>query len=160
MDVKAAERLVPARMLNEFVYCPRLFHLEWVQSEWADNVYTLDGKRVHKHVDKPRQRNWRGGEPPKVARSLDISDETLGLVARIDLLETDDGEVAPIEFKRGRLPETDAGAWAPERVEVAVQVLLLRRNGYACQRGFLCSRSRGGGWRSSWTRSWRPRCSR
>lgn len=23
--------LLPARMLNEYAYCPRLFHLEWVQ---------------------------------------------------------------------------------------------------------------------------------
>jgi CRISPR-associated protein Cas1 len=56
------DRLLPLRMLNEFTYCPRLFHLEWVQSEWADNVYTLDGKRVHKHVDKPRQRRPKEGE--------------------------------------------------------------------------------------------------
>ncbi len=25
--------LVPARMLNEFAYCPRLAYLEWVQGE-------------------------------------------------------------------------------------------------------------------------------
>jgi len=26
--------LRPARMLNEYVYCPRLAYLEWVQGEW------------------------------------------------------------------------------------------------------------------------------
>jgi len=25
-----ADELMPARMVNEFVYCPRLFYLEWV----------------------------------------------------------------------------------------------------------------------------------
>lgn len=25
--------LVPARMLNEYLYCPRLFFLEWIQGE-------------------------------------------------------------------------------------------------------------------------------
>jgi len=30
--------LVPARMLNEFCYCPRLAYLEWVQGEFADAV--------------------------------------------------------------------------------------------------------------------------
>lgn len=25
--------LVPARMLNEFAYCPRLMYLEWVDGE-------------------------------------------------------------------------------------------------------------------------------
>ena len=29
--------LVPVRMVNEFVYCPRLAFLEWVDSEWADS---------------------------------------------------------------------------------------------------------------------------
>lgn len=25
--------LLPARMLNEFIYCPRLFYLEWVEPD-------------------------------------------------------------------------------------------------------------------------------
>ena len=28
--------LVPVRMVNEWVYCPRLAFLEWVDGEWAD----------------------------------------------------------------------------------------------------------------------------
>ena len=43
---------LPARMLNEFVYCPRLFYLEWVQGEWADSSDTLEGARVHRRVDR------------------------------------------------------------------------------------------------------------
>jgi CRISPR-associated protein Cas1 len=31
----AAPGLLPARMLNEFAYCPRLCYLEWVQGEFA-----------------------------------------------------------------------------------------------------------------------------
>lgn len=34
--------LVPARMLNEFTYGPRLAYLMWTQSEWADNADNLD----------------------------------------------------------------------------------------------------------------------
>ncbi len=29
--------LVPVRMVNEWVYCPRLAFLEWVDGEWADS---------------------------------------------------------------------------------------------------------------------------
>jgi len=36
--------LLPARMLNEFVYCPRLAYLEWVQAEWADSADTAEGR--------------------------------------------------------------------------------------------------------------------
>ena len=28
--------LLPARMINEYQYCPRLAYLEWIQGEWAD----------------------------------------------------------------------------------------------------------------------------
>lgn len=44
---------LPARMVNEFVYCPRLFYLEHVDAEWAHNADTLEGRFVHRRVDKP-----------------------------------------------------------------------------------------------------------
>lgn len=43
--------LLPVRMLNEFAYCPRLFHLMHVEGRWADNVYTVEGKVTHRRVD-------------------------------------------------------------------------------------------------------------
>ena len=36
--------LVPARMLNEFAYCPRLAYLEWVQGDFTDSADTADGR--------------------------------------------------------------------------------------------------------------------
>lgn len=44
--------LLPVRMLNEFAYCPRLFHLMHVEGRWAENVYTVEGKNVHRRVDQ------------------------------------------------------------------------------------------------------------
>lgn len=44
--------LVPARMLNEFTYCPRLFHLEYVQGEFADNEDTATGTSIHRRVEE------------------------------------------------------------------------------------------------------------
>ena len=43
---------VPARMINEVLYCERLLYLEYVQGEWADNVYTADGQAVHRRVNE------------------------------------------------------------------------------------------------------------
>ena len=45
--------LVPARMLNEYAYCPRLAYLEWVQGEFADSVDTIEGRFQHRRVDRP-----------------------------------------------------------------------------------------------------------
>jgi CRISP-associated protein Cas1 len=45
------EDLLPARMINEFVYCRRLFYIEWVQGRFADNDDTRLGRQVHRRVD-------------------------------------------------------------------------------------------------------------
>src|SRR5215813_9004096 len=49
--VDAETPLVPVRMVNEFVYCPRLAFLEWVDSEWADSGDTERGRRAHVRLD-------------------------------------------------------------------------------------------------------------
>src|SRR5690606_32635592 len=48
--------VVPARMVNEVLYCERLTYLEWIQGEFADNFFTVDGRAaVHKRVDAKQQ---------------------------------------------------------------------------------------------------------
>ncbi len=131
--------LVPARMLNEFSYCKRLFFLEWVNAQFADNHDTVEGRWKHRAVDKP------GGAAPlpdegevKVARSVMLSSTELGLVAKLDLLEgAPDGTVVPVDTKRGSAPDIPERAWEPERVQICVQGLLLREAGYQCDHGVL-----------------------
>ena len=134
--------LVPARMVNEFVYCPRLAYLEWVQGEWAESADTVEGTHGHRRV------NRSGGAlpppdevdeaPPRLhARSVTLSSERLGLIARMDLVEVVDGGVAPIDYKHGKRPHVERGAYDPERVQLCVQGLLLREHGYECTEGFL-----------------------
>lgn len=137
--------LLPVRMLNEFTYCPRLFHLEWVQREWADSADTVDGKRVHKRVDKPSARGLQPAdaeEPDPAlftqhARSVDLGDTGLGLIARIDLVEADGDMATPIDYKRGKRPDVPGGAYEPERVQVCAQGLLLRAHGFRSEYGIL-----------------------
>jgi CRISP-associated protein Cas1 len=47
--------LLPARMINEFVYCPRLAYLEWIQGEWAETADTVEGRHGHRRVDRQEQ---------------------------------------------------------------------------------------------------------
>src|SRR5580658_8997930 len=42
---------LPARMVNEFVYCPRLFFYEWVEGVFRESADTLEGSAQHKRVD-------------------------------------------------------------------------------------------------------------
>ena len=141
--------LVPARMVNEYVYCPRLAYLEWVQGEWAESSDTVEGRHAHRRVNRdggalppPAQ----VGESPRLhARSVTLSSPGLGVVARLDLIESDGGRVVPVDYKRGKRPHVERGAHDPERVQLCVQGLLLREHGYDCVEGvlyFVASRER------------------
>lgn len=131
---------VPARMVNEYAYCPRLFYLEWVQGLFADNTDTVEGRWQHRVVDETSGAVPRPDEGEiKVARSVVLSSERLGLVAKVDLLQGDPGagSVVPVDYKRGSPPDVPEGAWEPERVQVCLQGILLRENGYECDHGVL-----------------------
>lgn len=56
--------LVPARMINEVLYCERLMYLEWAQGEFTDNAFTVEGRATHKRADQAR-----GDLPPKAEPS-------------------------------------------------------------------------------------------
>ena len=132
--------LVPVRMVNEYVYCPRLAYMMWVQGEFAHSADTVEGAIRHKRVDK------EGGSLPAEpestpetihARSVALSSETLGITAKIDLVEGDEAGVQPVDYKKGKRPHVPTGAWAPERVQVCAQGLLLREHGFESDHGFL-----------------------
>ena len=120
-----APELVPARMLNEYAYCPRLAYLEWVQGEFADSADTVEGRFQHRRVDHPSgklpSRSGSGaadiaeedGEYPETihARSVLLSDDALGAIARIDLIEGQGGAVTPVDYKHGAAPDVPEGAW-------------------------------------------------
>lgn len=134
--------LLPARMLNEFAYCPRLFYLEWVQGEFADNADVVEGRFAGRRVAEekgvlPAPDGTGDADGPFHARSVLLSSERLGLTARIDLLEGEGTRATPVEYKKGPAPDLPEGAWEPERVQLCVQALVLRENGYVCDEGVL-----------------------
>jgi hypothetical protein len=93
---------LPARRLNEFVYCPRLFHLVHIEARWADNHFTEDGKWVHRRVDAVDDvlplPSPTGEDPPAVLRSVTLTDDHLGLTGKLDLCELSPGEPQPAEI--------------------------------------------------------------
>lgn len=44
--------LLPARMPNEYQYCPRLAYPESVQCEWVASLDTVEGTRAHRRDDR------------------------------------------------------------------------------------------------------------
>ena len=132
--------LIPARILNEFVYCPRLAYLEWVQKEWADSSDTVEGRHIHRRVDMQSgslPEPDEGFEELAQAKSVELSSKKLDIVAKIDLVESESGEVTPVDYKRGKRPHVPKRAYDPERVQLCAQGLLLEEHGYKCSAGVL-----------------------
>jgi CRISPR-associated protein Cas1 len=130
---------MPARMVNEFVYCPRLFYYEWVDGVFRESVDTIEGRIQHNRVDK------RATEmpPPAAAteqihsRSVTLSSDRLRVIAKIDLVEGSEGVVTPVDYKHGRPREGPDGLelWPADRAQLAIQGLVLREAGYECEEG-------------------------
>ena len=133
---------LPARMINEFVYCPRLFYYEQVEGLFAHSADTIEGEAQHKRVDK------QGKDLPPAeeleeeemrTRSLMLASDLHRVIAKMDLLEVADGAVTPVDYKHGRPRETDQGIelWSTDRIQLAVQGLILRDNGYRSDEGMV-----------------------
>lgn len=186
MSSEAAIDLLSARMLNEFVYCPRLFYYEHVEGVFVHNADTKRGAAAHARVDagkgdlpgarkksacKDNDANSVGvsddsEEPggtsntaatltvqPEVihARSVMLGSDSLGVVAKLDLVEmtleaslSESGSssprlVCPVEYKSGAPRESETGCtlWDADRMQLGLQILLLRENGYACDEGVI-----------------------
>ncbi|HWV57845.1 MAG TPA: CRISPR-associated endonuclease Cas1 [Longimicrobiales bacterium] len=144
--------LLPVRMLNEYAYCRRLFHLMHVEGRWADNVYTLEGREAHRRVDRldhvlpdpdasddddSDTASSEGDERPVISRSVALASERLGITAKLDLVSTAGDEAVPVDTKRGRVPNNPERSWEPERVQLMAQGLLLREHGFRTDHGVL-----------------------
>jgi len=131
--------LIPVRMLNEFAYCPRLFYLEWVQGEFAHSDDTLEGKFVHHRVDKESGKIATADELEEAdkihARSVSLSSDQVGIIAKLDIIEGVGGELCPVDYKKGEVPDNEHRSYEPERVQICAQAIILRENGYRCNEG-------------------------
>lgn len=173
---------IPARMLNEFVYCQRLFYYEFVEGVFVESADTLRGEAIHQRVDSgsgalPKARRKAesnpakdepaaaaanapanevesaGAEPEVIhSRSVQMGSERLGVVAKMDLVEArgttvDDlftaSEVCPVDYKAGA-PKSGEEAnelWDTDKIQLGLQALILRDNGYACTEGIIYYRA-------------------
>ncbi len=157
-------------MLNEFVYCQRLFYYEYVEGIFIESSDTLRGAAIHKKVDSgtgalpeakadTTAKDDKPAEPEVIhSRSVQLSSERLGVIAKMDLVEVrarttadaDDlfayaavREVVPVDYKAGAPREGDAGneLWDTDKMQLGLQALILRDNGYICNEGVIYYRA-------------------
>jgi CRISP-associated protein Cas1 len=143
-------------MVGQYTFCPRRFHLMYVEGRWDDNAYTVEGRHVHRRVDQldhllpELAGDAQGAEPakkkkpaaelvdpdaPVVSRSVPLSSDELKLSAKLDLVATDGDEAVPVETKRGKAPDNLFRCHDTHRVQLMAQGLLLREHGYTSDHG-------------------------
>jgi CRISPR-associated protein Cas1 len=134
--------LIPLRALNQVTYCPRLYYLEYVEAVMPINEHVEDGLFQHRRVDDASLQNRPRKEAGAVhTRSVQLSSTRLGLTGKLDLVEEKDGQVYPVEYKRGTGPTAGDGQqpyWDNDAVQVCAQAMLLEEElGTSINKGIL-----------------------
>ena len=114
---------------------------------FSESVDTVEGSIQHRRVDAKATALPDAGELPDSihSRSVSLSSERLRVIAKMDLVEVEDGVVTPVDYKHGRPREGGDGleVWASDRAQLAVQGIVLRENGYRCEEGIAYYRKTG-----------------
>jgi len=116
------EPLIRVMALHALAYCERLFYLEEVEEIRLANDAVYAGRTLHKELTKT-------GEEKGQWRTLELSDEELGLVGKMDCIQRRDGAMIPYEHKRGRPRRKDetAIAWPSDALQVSAYTMLLEK---------------------------------
>ncbi len=103
--------------LNQFNFCPHRCWRMFCAGEFEDNQYTIEGTSLHDRVhtmgEGHREDTWQ-------VRAIWLNSERYGLIGKADLIESEAGELFPVEYKRGH-----KGEWDNDALQVCAQALCL-----------------------------------
>lgn len=133
--------LMPVRRLHNFLYCPRLFYLQWVENLFEENADTVAGSAAHRQTDQPSRYDEEKAEALRSGlaegarlRSLRVENVELGLVGVIDVVEGGPGGLELLDYKKGSARRAEDGtlfAKEPDAAQLAAYALLLKAEGVA-----------------------------
>ena len=114
-----APESVPISALQHWLFCPRQCALIHVERLWAENVFTAEGRVLHRRAESGE--NERRGEV-KILRGVEIASRRHGLHGVADVVELrgHPPRPYPVEYKRGR-PK----AHRADEVQLCAQALCL-----------------------------------
>jgi CRISPR-associated exonuclease Cas4 len=91
---------LPLSYLNTWEYCPRRFYFEYVLGEMAENEHIILGTHLHRNINEVgtlqegntliHQQQW-------------VWSDRLHVKGIIDAVEERDGQLIPVEYKKGRM---------------------------------------------------------
>ncbi|MFN6516152.1 MAG: CRISPR-associated protein Cas4 [Nostoc sp. CreGUA01] len=108
---------IPIAALNQYSYCSHRCWRMFCAGEFIDNQYTIEGTSLHDRVhttgDVNREETWQ-------IRAIWLKSDKYQLIGKSDLIESENGEFYPVEYKRGR-----KGEWDNDELQVCAQALCL-----------------------------------
>lgn len=108
---------IPIAALNQYSYCPHRCWRIFCAGEFVDNQYTIEGTSLHDRVHTTseiyRDETWQ-------VRAIWLKSEQHKLIGKSDLIESESGQIYPIEYKRGK-----KGEWDNDELQVCAQALCL-----------------------------------
>ncbi len=121
---------IPIAALNQYAYCPHRCWRMFCAGEFIDNQYTIEGTSLHDRVhtvgEGHREETWQ-------LRAVWLKSESYQLIGKSDLIESVDGQVYPIEYKRG-----NKGEWDNDELQVCAQALCLEEmTGQTVSQGYI-----------------------
>ena len=109
--------LISISSLNHYDYCPkRAWHI-FVTGEFVENVHTVEGTLLHERSDSS-ERTVRGDLIQ--TRTVYLYSTKYGLTGIADVVEEKNGDVYPVEYKKGR-----RGEWQNDQLQLCAQALCL-----------------------------------
>jgi len=109
--------MISIASLNQFNFCPHRCWRMFCAGEFEDNQYTIEGTSLHDRVhtmgEGHREDTWQ-------VRAIWLNSERYGLIGKADLIESEAGELFPVEYKRGH-----KGEWDNDALQVCAQALCL-----------------------------------
>ncbi len=103
--------------LNQYSYCPHRCWRMFCAGEFEDNQYTLEGTNLHDRVHSFSEENQ--GKTYQI-RAIWLKSEKYQLIGKSDLIELENGQLYPVEYKRGK-----KGEWDNDELQVCAQALCL-----------------------------------
>ena len=111
------DNTIPIAALNHYAYCPHRCWRIFCAGEFLDNEYTIEGTSLHDRVhtvgEEQRDETWQ-------VRAIWLKSERYRLTGKADLIESDSGQLYPVEYKRGK-----RGEWDNDELQVCAQALCL-----------------------------------
>ncbi len=121
---------IPIAALNQYAYCPHRCWRMFCAGEFVDNQYTIEGTSLHDRVHTLSQENR---DDMQQIRAIWLKSEQYNLIGKSDLVESVDGELYPVEYKRGK-----KGEWDNDELQVCAQALCLEEmTGQIIKQGYV-----------------------